>query len=137
MIACIVFYNISSGPQSWLSFSKEFKHCNLIVYDGLHYMGGELDYAGIRNKIFEDIFGCDQLADYLKSNPKVSSFIFMKVKEKTIFPWRPFIIRSCNEITRYMASLDIGFTFNPVHLYKKLLKWDHKRNYEILLHWRR
>ncbi|MDQ8039629.1 MAG: hypothetical protein REH83_04410 [Rickettsiella sp.] len=38
---------------------------------------------------------------------------------------------------RYFSGVDVGWTFNPKHLYKELLKYKDQRNYELLAHWRR
>jgi hypothetical protein len=51
--------------------------------------------------------------------------------------WRPLLVRSCNEICRMATGVNIGFTYDPIHLYRKLLKYDKRTNYEILHAWRR
>ena len=62
--------------------------------------------------------------------------IVIDIEEKAEIAWKPFIVRSCNEIDRYISGVDVGFTFNPKHLYNKLLKYDDS-NYQILYEWRR
>lgn len=39
---------------------------------------------------------------------------------------------TCNEWARMIAGVDIGFTLNPHHLFKKLVRFDDQRNYSIL-----
>lgn len=39
---------------------------------------------------------------------------------------------TCNEWARLISGVDIGFTLNPHHLFKKLIKFDERRNYTIL-----
>lgn len=70
--------------------------------------------------------------------PSLTALICVYVEQKVISKiWSPLMIRSCNEVLRPLSSVDIGFTFNPYHLYTKLLKYQYSRNYEILRHWRR
>lgn len=69
--------------------------------------------------------------------PECISVISVNVYERCKVKWKPFLIRSCNEVCRYVSGVDIGLTLNPRHFYNKLLKYNHKRNYEILSEWRR
>jgi|SRR5882672_10327446 len=136
MIAIFVFYNVAQGYQARLAFSDEFKHCNIITYDGEDWILLDLDATGYRVRHLIPSNGT-QLLRALRSLKEVSALISVNINKRHRFGWKPFIGGACNEICRYGAGIDLGFTFNPIHLYKKLLKYRHKRNYEMLSHWRR
>ena len=136
IIAIFVFYNISDGIQSKLSFSKEFKHCNTITFDGRDWIALEFDKTGIVTKRVYTT-NAESLLKHLPMIPEITAIICVRVAARHISKWSPWWVRSCNEVARYASGVDIGFTFNPVHLYNKLLKYNQLRNYEILSHWRR
>lgn len=73
----------------------------------------------------------------LKRNETISAIITVEVGERKRNPWRLYLVRTCNEFARYVTGIAIGLTFNPVHFYNKLLRYDNKRNYRILSQWRR
>lgn len=136
MIAIFLFYNISNGPQSRLSFSKDYKHCNVITYDGKHWLLFEFDALGLHAKILK-VKSFDALARGLPLIPSLTSMIAVEIKSQRKYKWRPFLVRSCNEFNRYITNVDIGFTLNPRHLHGKLIKYNAKRNFDILRQWRR
>lgn len=135
MICVFCFYKISSGIQAKLAFSKEFKHCNVITFDGDIWIASEFDTTGIHNKKIKVYTGASLLRG-LKYIDSLIGLIVVSVGQRAKTIWKPYIVRSCNEFDRYIAGVDIGFTFNPKHLYNKLLKYD-GINYDILYHWRR
>lgn len=135
MICYFCFYNISSGIQANLAFSKKFKHCNLITYDGKTWVVTEFDIQGIHMREIEVRSG-SSLIRGIKYIDSLIAIIVVQVYEKAKIKWKPYIVRSCNELDRYISGVDIGFTFNPKHLYNKLLKHNGNR-YEVLYHWRR
>ena len=135
MIAVYIFYSKATGIQSWLSFSKEFKHCNIITYDGKDWIMLDLDRTGLLTRRIKCNDG-DTLIRNLPHIPEITAIISVDVKDRVRVAWKPFWVRSCNEICRYASGVDIGISFNPVHLYNKLIKYDGS-NYEILSHWRR
>lgn len=136
MIAVFIFYNKSSGVQSRLAFSEEFKHCNIITFDGYDWIMLDFDQTGLlTRKVY-----CKDGAALIRNLPvikDVSAIISVSIDERVKVGWRPWWVRSCNEVSRYASGVDIGFTFNPIHLYSKLLKYRRRRNYEVLSHWRR
>ncbi|MBX4189675.1 hypothetical protein KW791_00035 [Candidatus Parcubacteria bacterium] len=73
----------------------------------------------------------------LKVIKELIAMVTVWIDKRARFPWKPWWVRSCNEFDRYVSGIDVGFTFNPRHLYAKLLKYDKVRNYEILQQWRR
>jgi len=136
LVAIFIFYKIATGVQAGLAFSDEFKHCNTITYDGSDWIMLDFDRTGILTRKIK----CNDpngLIRNLRVIKDVTAVITVIIKKRHKTKWKPFIVRSCNEICRYTAGINIGFTFNPVHLYKKLLKYRHTRNYEVLDAWRR
>ncbi len=80
----------------------------------------------------------NDLLRHLRAIPELESTLTVMLKEgRAKTPWRPFYIRSCNEFARHASGVDIGFTFNPVHLYYKLKRYSKTRNYDLLHAWRR
>ena len=135
-IAIIVFWNKSNGVQAKLSFHPHLKHVNFLHFDGesTHFMDFDRNGFMIRNIKSKSH---QKLIEGLKKNQKVEAIVCVSIKERFWAPWTPWLVRSCNEITRYGIGIDLGFTLNPVHFYAKLLQYRHSRNYEILTHWRR
>jgi hypothetical protein len=136
LIAVFVFYRIATGVQAWLSFSEEFKHCNIITYDGSDWIMLDFDRSGLLTRKIKCPDG-DSLIKNLPVIKDVTAIVTVSVNERHKSRWFPWWVRSCNEVCRYASGVDIGFTFNPVHLYSKLLKYRHSRNYEVLSAWRR
>ena len=135
MICFFCFYNISSGIQAKLSFSKTFKHCNIITCDGKTWLVTEFDSNGIHMHSI-NVNKSSSLIRGLKYIDSLIGLIVVEVTKKSSIKWKPYIVRSCNELDRYISGVDIGFTFNPKHLYNKLLRFN-GNGYEILYHWRR
>lgn len=136
MIAIFLFYNIATGVQAGLSCSEEFKHCNIIIYDGADWLMLDFDRCGYRMRRINAKSGVALLRN-LKVVKEITAIVSLNISDRKSIKWLPFLVRSCNEICRYVAGVDIGLTFNPIHLYYKLLKYRHSRNYEVMSAWRR
>lgn len=136
MIALYLFYNISAGPQAKLAFSKEFRHCNTLVYDGDMWLLVEFDSGGLKWRRI-DPGSFESLWRGLKVIKSLTAMVCTDITEPQRVKWKPFLVRSCNEIGRYATGIGTGFTLTPKHLYKKLLALDGRRNYHVLRAWRR
>lgn len=136
LIAIFVFYKIANGIQAALAFSDEFKHCNVITYDGQDWIMIDFDRTGIITRKIYCLNG-EQLVRNLRILKDISAIVTISINARKKVSWKPWWVRSCNEISRYASGIDVGFTFNPIHLYSKLLKYRRKRNYEVLSAWRR
>jgi len=77
------------------------------------------------------------LIDRIKSDPTVQSIISLDIGKRSERKWFPLLINSCNEICRLVTGIDVGFTFNPKHLYKKLLMNNGISNFHIDYYWER
>lgn len=135
MICIFCFYNVSSGVQAKLAFSKEFRHCHVITFDGQVWLVHEFDLYGIHSRKIQ-VFSSSALLKGMKQIDSLIAMVAVQVGDRTQFRWKPYLVRSCNELDRYISGVDVGFTFNPKHLYNKLLKHN-GTNYEILYQWRR
>lgn len=136
LIAVFVFYNIARGAQAALAFSDVFKHCNVITFDGRDWIFLDFDRTGFLTRRINCPSG-DRLVKSMHVVPEVSAVVAVSVKERIKITWKPWLTRSCNEICRYATGVDVGFTFNPSHLFRKLLKYSGDRNFEVLSAWRR
>lgn len=136
MIAIYLFYDIAHGIQAPLAFSKEFRHCNVITYSGDIWLIIDFDREGLQTRRLQCANG-DRLLRNLKVIKEVTAIISVNIEQRHKVAWKPWWVRSCNEICRYATGIDVGFTWNPTHLYKKLLQYNGKRNYEVLSAWRR
>lgn len=136
MIAYFLFFNVATGKQAWMGFSQEFCHCNVIVYDGSHWINYDFDKYGIHGRVLDVPSGW-QLIRGLKIIKSLSAMVCVEISQRKAISWKPWWVRSCNELDRYLTGVDVGFTFNPRHLYSKLLRYGGRRNYEILYAWRR
>lgn len=136
MIAIFLFFDIANGKQAWMGFSKEFRHCNVITYDGAYWINFDFDRYGIQSRVLDVSRGWGLIRG-LKIIKSLTGLVCVDIKQRKSISWKPYWVRSCNELDRYLTGVDVGFTFNPRHLYSKLLRYDNKRNYEILYAWRR
>jgi hypothetical protein len=136
MIAIFLFYNVSSGPQAKLAFSKEFRHCNVITYDGKDWVLVEFDLTGLYTSVLKVTKG-ESLIRNLRIMKSLIAQIVVEINTRHPVRWKPWWVRSCNELDRYVTGVNIGLTFNPRHLYNKLIKYSGKRNFQILETWRR
>lgn len=136
LIAIFIFWKISAGIQSLLSFSKEFKHCNSIIFNGKDWIMIDMDSKGFLMRKINFTDG-SKLIDSLKKIETVTSVVSVEVQGRHKVMWKPYYIRSCNEVCRYASGVKLGLTFNPRHFYNRLLRFDKRTNYEILSAWRR
>ena len=135
MICIFCFYNVSSGVQARLAFSKTFKHCNVVTFDGKYWVAHEFDSMGFQTRNVQ-AHSATSLIRGLKHINSLVALVAVEVYKRPQITWKPFLVRSCNEIDRYITGVNTGFTFNPKNLYNKLLKYA-GTDYEILYHWRR
>lgn len=136
LIAVFIFYKIANGAQARLAFSDEFRHCNVITYDGADWIMLDFDRTGLLTRKINCPNG-DKLIRSLHVIKDVTAIISVNIVARKKTLWKPWWVRSCNEVCRYASGIDLGFTFNPIHFYSKLLRYRHKRNYEVLSAWRR
>ncbi len=136
MIAVFLFYNRGIGKYNCFSFSKKFVHCALLCYQGDHCILFEIAPFGFIYRILRSN-DVNKNLNAVKKLSALSAFIAVKIKEPKRI--KEFFLKwyTCNEVCRYFSGIDIGWTFNPKHLFKKLLKFKDKRNYELLACWRR
>lgn len=135
MISIFLFYNWANSFHSRIAH-PEFRHCNIITYDGNDWVSFEMDSTGIITRCIK-VEKALEFIEGLKSLEILSGLVVVDVEKRARFPWRPFFVRTCNEIARYISGVNIGLTFTPRNLYNKLLRYDGRRNYEILYAWRR
>lgn len=136
MICFFLFYNKSLGIQRHFAIGSELKHCDVICYDGESWICLQSSSRGVEYRLM-DIKKVERMLNHLAIIPELIEIIGVDVETRARFPWRPWWVRSCNEFCRYVSGVDIGFTLNPRHLCKKLLKYDGKRNFQIIYAWRR
>lgn len=136
LISVFIFYSKATGPQAKLAFNVEFKHCNIITFDGSDWIALDFDRTGILTRRIKCKDGAS-LVRNLRVIKDISAIVTVSIRERAKVSWKPFWVRSCNEICRYTSGIGLGLTFNPIHLYKKLLKYRHSKNYKVLSHWRR
>ena len=136
MIAVFLFYNQGIGKYARFSFSKELVHSALLCYEGDQCILFEIAPIGFAYRILRSN-DMNKNLEAIKKLRCLSAFIAVMVKEKKKIKEWPFKWYTCNEVCRYFSGIAIGWTFNPKHLYQKLLKYKDKSNYELLAHWRR
>ena len=136
MLAMFFFYNEAQGKQlKWVQH-EEFKHCRVIIYGGDNFILFESSRYGIDHQVIKSN-SAERIWRNMRVIKSLTHSICVYVNRKHEFPWRPLWVRSCNEVCRYLSSVDIGFTLTPYGLFKKLLKYDKTSNYEVLAVWRR
>lgn len=129
-----LFYNKSQGVPEWVPLHKDFRHCDYLLLDGntctmfsFNRKGVQVGrrWASTPDEVMQAINNIDQVSAYITL---VKSYDYHR-------RWFPFQLRLCQEMSRIMTGLDIPLSLTPYGLYKKLLKYDCKRNYQILTHW--
>lgn len=136
MIAFFLFYNKARGIQRAFSFGSIYQHCDVICYDGKTWLLFQFSSKGIEFQSIR-VTTVSRMLEHLPLIPELVSIIGVDVDRENCFPWRPFWVRSCNELCRYLTGVEIGFTLNPRHLFKKLVKYNGKRNFQVIYAWRR
>lgn len=136
MIAVFLFYNQGIGKYNRFTFSQQFVHCALLCYQGDQCILFEIAPFGFIYRILRSN-DVNKNLEAIKKLPCLSGFIAIMIREKKKIKEWPIKWYTCNEVCRYFSGADIGWTFNPKHLYQKLLKYKDKTNYELLTHWRR
>lgn len=132
MISIFLFFNNGKGMPHTLSFGP-YNRCSLIVLTDGNYIMIQMTQWGIRlRRIKAKRF--TTLVDKLFLLEGLQTVVCTWIKQYPTNPWRPLWLRSCNELCRHTGAVDIGRTWNPTHLFKKLLKYDNTRNYEIIYH---
>lgn len=132
-----LFYDTAIGRQSRLSFSKDKKHVDVMVYENDTVTCFQYSGKGIEHRVFktDDIL---KVLKGIKLIPELSHYILVSMyKEHKGKRWLPFHINSCNEVCRKIGRVEIGWTFNPAHLYKKLVKLNGKTNFTVVSVWSR
>lgn len=136
MIACFLFYNHGIGKLNRWAFSKDFKHCNVITFDGSTWNQTTWSPYGIHIRPVK-VTSIDALFRSIRAIPTLTACVVVEITQPHLFSFSPFGVHSCNELSRYLTGVNIGRTFTPKHLYYKLLKYGKIRNYTILKQWRR
>ena len=136
MLAIFIFYNQAQGIQSHFTLSRHFKHVDVFLHLTMSWVVVRLDKQGIRFRLSNFKDGRDIVDNAVKLNT-VSRIVAVKIGKRAKYPWRPFRFNTCNELARLVSGLDIGFTYHPRHLYRKLLYYSHRKNFEILNMWGR
>jgi hypothetical protein len=136
MIAFILFYNKANGIQRHFAWNSEYKHCDVICHDGESYILFQFSSKGIQYRTIR-VKNVESMLRHLRVIPELVGIVAVEVERAHCFPWFPWWVRSCNEFIRYLIGIDIGFTLTPRHMIKKLLKYNGKRNFQVLYAWRR
>lgn len=136
MIAFFLFYNHGEGKLSRFSMSDEFRHCNVMTFDGSMWNLWTWTPRGINIRPAQ-VKSVDALFRTMRLMSSLTACIVVEIYKPHLFKFSPFGVHSCNELSRYVTGVDIGYTLTPKHLYKKLLKYGKIRNYTILKEWRR
>jgi len=105
------------------------------MYDRDIWLATDFDLTGIHSRRI-NAPSARAFIRGLKHIESLTALVVADVGVKADTRWKPYVVRSCNELDRYISGVDIGFTFNPKHLYNKLLKYNGS-NYKILYDWRR
>jgi hypothetical protein len=136
MLAIFVFHNKTRHRiMNLFTFSKSFKHVDIYVkqkeWIGFRMTRNGIEFAmsGYENGRY--------IVNGAIEQPNVEAILCLDIHGRAEYPWIPLTIPMCNEFSRYLSGVDISFSWNPRNLYNKLLKYDHKRNYEIFFQWRR
>lgn len=127
MLALFVF-----AERNTLLLNRELSHVHVVTYTGDMLVSTSLVQSGIISSAFSG-----DLAKVISKYKRIKSVSAIVCVDVVPSQMRSLSIMSCNEVARFAARCDIGFTLTPCHLHRKLLRLDKKRNYTILMQWRR
>jgi hypothetical protein len=137
MLVLFVFHNKTTHSiLNFMAFSRRFKHVDLYTYDGKQWIGFRFGTDGM-TYAFTGHSCLTDLAEQAKQLKETEALVALEVEKGCKFPWRPLSVPICNEFARFIAKIDVGFTWNPRHLYNKLIKYDQLTNFEVFYSWRR
>lgn len=130
MEAIIVFKSNTNCKTTIYTREKRFLRCELYI----RRIGIWYHYRFGTDGLLFWPFGQSSadVYDKAQSDDNTTEVIFLQHIRHVLPTWKPLMIPTCNEFTRLITGVDIGFTFNPIHLFKKLLKYDSIRNYHIV-----
>lgn len=122
MIAIFLFYE----GKFW-----KFSACSLILVtpDGAFMFEPYRSHIGFRKLKTMDI---ESYISKIKRYSKASELVVLEIKSEPRQRISSILSKTCNELLKHIAGLDLGFTFTPYQFYKQILKYNKKRNYEIL-----
>ena len=135
MIVFFIFSNSGQGLQRKFTFSDEFVHVNVITFDGETWIFHEYGSRGFECRVLR-VKDSATLFRNLKRIDHITSIITLNVQREKCYKFRFLMPQACNNIMTQISGINIGYTINPAHLYKKLLK-NKPTNFEILSTWRR
>lgn len=131
-----LFYNYRYRWPSYFS-PKAFSHVSLLIQGKQGwYSFNPTDAMGeIREYAWKD---SDRVLKTLTKVPTLSHIVGLvltsiKKPPKLYFPI--MLPTACHNLVKYVSGVDLGWAFNPYFLYRQLLKYDQKRNYEIVRKW--
>lgn len=133
MLVIFAFTNEPKGTKIPYTLHKDFQSVYIFAFSDYRWIKFYFDKRGIQHKETNRTAG--KLLSILKRQHKVKTILIADVENPVSGWYFPLMIQSCNEIMRYLTGVDVGVTLNPFHLYRKLLKYDKKRNYSILFEW--
>lgn len=136
MIAIFLFYDEGRGKQRIFTRGSAFKHCDIIIYDGDVTIAVQAQPEGIGLRRINST-NIVSIMRNLKIIPSLIAMVCVEVMQRKKLKWFPLQIKSCNELCRIMSGIDVGVTFNPIHLYNKLIKFSKLKNYDLLYLWNR
>lgn len=139
MKAIFVFYNVATGVPALFTFHKHYRHMSVITSHDDYWVNYDCGGKGIHYDIVQEPRSTEEVMEGLKQLSYISGLVSIEYNEadRAFVSWKPFIIRSCNELCRYLTGIDIGLTWNPYHFHKKLFKHAKDRNYVVTAMWER
>lgn len=135
MICIFLFYDKGIGKPRKYAFGQ-YKHCNVICFDGRDFVIVELGSKGLMTRVIKSKSAVS-IIKKIKIIKTLAALVAVNITKEFKFAWSPLWLKSCNEVCRYAAGINIGMTIMPIHLHKKLLKLNNKRNFEIIYEWKR
>lgn len=119
---CVVFFY----PRAW---STPFGHVDLMVLNSegkfrFTFNHRKLPFSFVELKVGKEIMELPE---------KCTEALVIKVERETgKFSVLNYLFKTCSELTRLCGQLDVGMSITPQSLYKKLIKFDTKRNFTII-----
>lgn len=135
MLAIFLFYDKSDVVQSRIS-PKDFKHVNCVLNDGSGWVLFEHDATGLWYRQYKINDG-SALIRNLKRIESLTHLVCVDIGERKKRAWWPWVIDACHQQIIRMCGLDIGWSFTPKGFFKKLIKYNGKTNFDIILRWNR
>ena len=129
----LIFANVNSGFFKWMARDKNLKHLEAIISDGQQTYtvcskGATLSIRTLSTPALDFV-------ERLLRLDKITMVVGICVESLRYQAVNPFLLlgNTCNEQIKRACGINLPLTTTVANFYKKLKRYDNKRNYKIFM----